>query len=143
MRVVVKNVDGEIELFVRYWTITDEHRSVTQQNGTVVVVAASCAIFALVGFALNLAGLPWLMRWAPLWAVAAVLLFAFHLYSRRRYLLVGLTDGRSIFFLADRPSRERLLAFLHAMTEARETYRLGLDEPPEWDDDPDTTSEIS
>lgn len=118
----MKDFDGEIETFIEYETLTSRTRTLVQQNGRVYIAAVSFGIFALVGFILNFAGISSLMRWSPLWAIASIVFFGFHFYRRRRYLLVDLTDQRSIFFLADKPSKEELTAFMMSMKEARKGH---------------------
>jgi hypothetical protein len=51
--------------------------------------------------------------------VAALIFFAFHIYKKRRYMLVDLANKQSIFFLADKPSRDELAKFLQDMYSAR------------------------
>lgn len=55
-------------------------------------------------------------------AIAAVIFFGFYLWRRRNYLLLGLANGNSLFFLKNNPSGEQLLAFLKEMEEARKRY---------------------
>lgn len=94
-RLFVKDFDGEMENFVEYETVTRRTRTIVRQDGKTYVAAISFGLFALLGFGLGLAGMPALMRWSPLWAVASAVFFAFHLYKRRRYLLLDLTEGRA------------------------------------------------
>ncbi len=122
IRLYVKDMDGETETFIDYESITPTTRLITRQNGRLYVAAISFGIFALVGFILNLAGISALMRWVPLWGVASVVLFGFHFYKRRRYFLVDLNNDRSIFFIADQPSKNALKEFVQSMYESRKKY---------------------
>jgi hypothetical protein len=92
------------------------------QSGRLYVAAISFGIFALIGLVLNFAGISALMRWAPLWGIASVILFGFHFYKRRRYFLVDLNNERSIFFIADQPSKNALIDFVQAMYGSRKKY---------------------
>ena len=77
------------------------------------------------------------MRWVPLWVVAALIFFGFYFARRRRYTLIDLTDGKSLFFLRDRPSKKKLEAFLSEMFSARNSYlrktysRIDADNDPQ------------
>ena len=122
IRLFVKDFDGETETYIPYERITSTTRTITQQDGRLYIAAISFGIFALVGFALFFAGEPILMRWAPLWGIASVIFFAFHFYKKRGYFLLDLNDGKSIFFLANRPSGEELTRFAKSVVEARKTY---------------------
>jgi hypothetical protein len=122
IRCYTKDLNGEGEAYLDYETLTSTTRKASHQNGTVYIMALSFGVFALIGLALNLAGFSTLMRWAPLWLVASLVLFGFHFYQKRRYFLVDLTTGKSIFFLADKPSREELERFIASMYEARKKY---------------------
>lgn len=122
IRLHTKDMDGETETFIDYESITPTTRLITRQNGRLYVAAISFGIFALVGFVLNFAGISALMRWAPLWGVASVILFGFHFYKRRRYFLVDLKNDRSIFFIADRPSKDAVKEFIQSMYESRKKY---------------------
>ena len=122
IRIFTKDASGEIESSISYEDLTTRTRQVTQQDGALYMATISFGVFALVGLIASAAGVPTLMRWVPLWIIATPVLFAFHLAKRRRYLLVDLSDDRSLFFLRDRPSKERLADFLTAMQAARVKY---------------------
>lgn len=122
IRVYYKDSNGDAEIFVRYEDLTSEMRRVSQRDGRLYNIAISFGLFALVGFVANALGYQLLMRWAPLWAIAAVIFFGFYLWRRRNYLLLGLANGNSLFFLKNNPSGEQLLAFLKEMEEARKRY---------------------
>lgn len=122
IRLFIKDFNGEIETYTAYEKVTTTTRTMTQQNGRVYLTAISFGIFALIGFALYFAGISTLMRWTPLWAIASVIFFGFHFYKKRKYLLLDLSDGKSIFFLADRPSQEEVGRFIQSMYEARKRY---------------------
>jgi len=62
------------------------------------------------------------MRWAPLWAIAAVIFFGFYLWRRRNFLFLDLTNGKTLVFLENNPSAEALDRFLQEMTGARKQY---------------------
>lgn len=122
IRLYVKDFDGETETYIPYEKITTTTRTITQQDGRVYIAAISFAIFALIGFALFFAGTPTLMRWSPLWAIASIIFFGFHFYKKRKYFLLDLSDGKSVFFLANRPSNEELSQFMKSVYEARKRY---------------------
>lgn len=122
IRCYTKDLNGEGEVFLDYESLTTTTRKISQQNGTLYTLMISFGIFAAVGFALNLMGISALMRWTPLWLVAAVIFYGFHVFKKRRYLLVDLSNGKSILFLADRPSSEELDNFIRAMYAARKKY---------------------
>ena len=122
IRVVSKDANGEVEVYVKYEDLTPQMRYVTQQNGRLYTAAISFGIFSLAGLAANLAGEPLLMRWVPLWIIATVILFGWHLARRRRYLLVDLANGNSLYFLRDKPSPQDLSKFLDALQSKRYQY---------------------
>jgi hypothetical protein len=122
IRLYVKDFDGETETYIPYEKLTTTTRTITQQDGRVYIAAISFGIFALIGFALYFVGTSTLMRWAPLWAIASVIFFGFHFYKKRSYFLLDLSDGKSIFFLANRPSREVLGRFVKSVYESRKRY---------------------
>ena len=122
IRVVSKDANGEVEVYVKYEDLTPQIRSVTDQNGRLYMAAIAFGIFALAGLAANLAGEPSLMRWVPIWMIATVILLGFHFARRRRYLLVDLANGNSLYFLRDQPSPEKLVDFLEAMQAKRYQY---------------------
>lgn len=122
IRLYVKDFDGEAEIYIPYEKVTTTTRTITQQDGRVYIAAISFGIFALIGFALYFAGTSTLMRWAPLWGIASVIFFGFHFYKRRRYFLLDLSDGKSVFFLANLPSKEELSGFMKSVYEARKRY---------------------
>lgn len=122
IRLFVKDLDGETETYVQYETVTPNTRVITRQDGRVYIAAIAFGIFALVGFVLNLLGISSLMRWAPLWAVASIIFFGFHLYKRRRYFILDLSDQTSIFFIANQPSKEILQNFIVSLYKARKQY---------------------
>ncbi len=122
IRLYVKDMDGEVETFIEYETITPQKRSIVQQDGRLYIAAISLGIFGLVGLVLNFAGIGVLMRWTPLWIVASLIFFGFHFVKRRLYLLVDLTTNKSIFFLQDRPSKAILDQFLSQMYDIQKSY---------------------
>ena len=122
IRLFVKDMDGETETFIDYESLTPRTRRITTQSGRLYVIAVSFGVFAMVGFVLNLAGVTALMRWTPVWAIASAILFGFHLYKRRRYFLIDLNNDRSIFFIADQPSKEALEEFVRRMFESQKGY---------------------
>lgn len=122
MRIYIKDTSGEVESFIDYESLTPRRRSLTQQSGWLHISAISFGIFGLVGVALNFVGVPQLMRWAPLWIVASVIFFAFYLAMRRRYTLVDLDNGKALFFLYNKPSKEQLEQFLAAMYQVQREY---------------------
>jgi hypothetical protein len=122
IRVLSKDANGEVEFYVPYEDLTSQVRYVTEQNGRLYIAAVSFGIFSLAGLAANFAGEPSLMRWVPVWIVATVILFGFHLAKRRRYVLLDLTDGKSIFFLRDKPSEQQLSSFLESVQSRRRHY---------------------
>lgn len=122
IRLFVKDLNGEAEVFVDYTQLTQSMRKATQQDGFIFVSAISLGLFALVGFGLNFLGVPSLMRWSPLWAIASIIFWGFHFAKRRRYLLVDLIDGQTIAFLADKPSKEKLQVFLEKMQSMKKEY---------------------
>ena len=87
IRVFYKDSNGDAEVFVRYEDLTTETRRVSTRNGFLYNMALSFGIFALVGFVAYALGYELLMRWAPLWAIAAVIFFGFYLWRRRSYLV--------------------------------------------------------
>ena len=117
-----KDSSGEIEFFVNYLDLTTQTRRFVRRDGSIYTFAVSFGLFALVGFVADLLGYSLLMRWAPLWAIAAIIFFGFYFWRRRDYLLLDLTNGKSLFFLKDNPSAEALGRFLREMTEARKRY---------------------
>jgi hypothetical protein len=122
IRLFVKDIDGETEIYVQYETVTPNTRIITRQDGWVYIAAISFGIFALVGFVLNFVGVSSLMRWSPLWAVASIIFFGFHLYRRRRYFILDLSDKTSIFFLSNQPSKEILESFVTSLYGMRRQY---------------------
>lgn len=122
IRLYVKDLDGETEIHIQYETITSSTRVITRQDGRVYLTAISCGIFALIGFGLHFAGISALMRWAPLWAVASVVFFGFHFFKRRKYFILDLSDRKSVFFLANQPSKEKLQDFVKSLYEKRRKY---------------------
>lgn len=66
LRVVVKDLNGEVEAFVDYQNVSRTTRTVTEQNGRLYLVAISLTVFFLVGSILYFFGIPALMRWVPL-----------------------------------------------------------------------------
>lgn len=122
LKLFVKESDGSIEEFVAYEDVTTTTRRFTSQNAKLAMAAFSFATFALIGFALDVLGYPFLMRWARAWVVFAAILFAFHVAKRRNYLLVDLANGKSLFFLAAKPSAEALDQFLAALQDTRKSY---------------------
>ncbi len=122
IRLFVKDLDGETESYIQYETVTSNTRVITRQDGRVYTAAISFGIFALIGFGLNFAGTSSLMRWSPLWAIASVVFFGFHFYKRRRYFILDLSDRKSIFFLADKPSKEKLREFIKSLYDTRRKY---------------------
>lgn len=122
IRLYVKDLDGETEVYTQYETITPTTRMITRQDGRLYIISISFGIFALIGLALNFAGISVLMRWTPLWAIASIILFCFHLYKRRRYFLIDLSDHKSIFFLANKPSKDELDGFIKSIYVARKNY---------------------
>ncbi len=138
IRLFAKNLNGEVETFVNYTHLTQSMRKATQQDGFIFVSAISLGLFALVGFGLNFLGVPALMRWSPLWAIASIIFWGFHFARRRRYLIVDLIDGDTILFLADNPSKEKLQAFLESMQTMKKEYiRREYFTPVDPDADPD------
>ena len=122
IRLVTKDVDGHFEAFVRYEIVTPQHRSYTRQDGRVYIAAISFGIFGLIGLGLNLLGEDTLMRWSPLWLMASLVLWGFHIYKRRHYLLVDLGDKKQIFFLHNKPSKEKFEKFLEELYSAQRHY---------------------
>lgn len=117
-----KDSSGEVEFFVNYAELTTQTRRFVRRDGRIYTFAVSFGLFALVGFVADLLGYSLLMRWAPLWAIAAIIFFGFYFWRRRDYFLLDLTNGKSLFFLKDNPSAEALGRFLQAVTEARKQY---------------------
>ena len=136
VRVFSKGANGEVEFYVQYEDLTSQIRHLTEQSGRLYIVAISFGVFSLVGHAANLAGEPALMRWVPLWTIAALILFAFHLAKRRRYLLLDLTDGKTLFFLRDKPSERELSDFLATMQSKRKQYLRDTYYKIDMDNDP-------
>lgn len=122
IRIYVKNANGDVEAFVRYEDLTTETRRVSERDGRLYNITISFALFAVVGFIAYLLGYPLLMRWAPLWAIAAVIFFGFYLWRRRRYVILSLSTGKSLYFLANNPSADAMLGFFKEMEEARNRY---------------------
>jgi len=122
IRVYQKDANGEVELFVRYEELGKETRRISKRDGRLYNITISFALFALVGFVAYLLGYPLLMRWAPLWAIAAIIFFGFYLWRRRNYFLLRLENGNFLFFLANNPSADALQGFLKEMEEARNRY---------------------
>lgn len=122
IRVYVKDANGDVEAFVRYQDLTTETRRISERDGRLFNFAASFGVFALVGFVAYALGYELLMRWAPLWAIAAAIFFAFYLWRRRRYILLSLSNGKSLYFLADNPSADAMVGFFKEMEEARKRY---------------------
>lgn len=121
----VFDVKGERERYIEYETITTQTRMFIQQDGRLFIAAISFGVFSLVGFVLNILDTSTLMRWTPLWGIASIIFFGFYFYMRRRYFLVDLTDGTSIFFLADNPSKVELERFVQSLLETRKKYMQG------------------
>lgn len=122
IRVYYKDSNGDAEIFVRYEDLTPDMSRISQRDGRLYNIAISFGLFALAGFVANLLGYQQLMRWAPLWAIAAVIFFGFYLWRRRNYLRLGLASGNYLYFLKNDPSEEQLLAFFKEMQEARKRY---------------------
>ncbi len=122
IRVFYKDSNGDAEVFVRYEDLTTETRRVSTRNGFLYNMALSFGIFALVGFVAYALGYELLMRWAPLWAIAAVIFFGFYLWRRRSYLVLGLEGGKSLYFLTNNQPRDELLGFLKEMEETKKRY---------------------
>jgi hypothetical protein len=122
LRAYVKNIDGEVETFIEYETLTRQRRNVTKQSGWLYIAAVSFGLFGLVGFFLNLAGNDSLIRWTPLWVIASVIFFGFYYARRRRYTLIDLTTDQSLYFLRDKPTREAFIQFLNRMYQAQRSY---------------------
>jgi len=122
IRIFTKDDGGEIEAFVDYEDVTSRTRHVTEQSGRLYRIAVSFGVFSIVGLVANYAGVTSVMRWVPLWIIATAIFFAIHLVKRRRYLLLDLKNGRSIFFLHSRPSEKQLANFLEAIQAARKQY---------------------
>ena len=121
-RLFVKDMDGETETFVDYENITERTRTITRQDGRVYIAAISFGIFGLAGVILNLLGSDSLMRWAPLWLIASIILWGFHFFKRRRYFLVDMHNKQSIFFIVNRPSKEALSRFIKELYATRRAY---------------------
>ncbi len=122
MRVYVKDFDGEVESFVEYETLTRQRRQVSKQTGWLYVAAVSFGLFGLVGIVLNLAGDATLMRWTPLWLLASVIFFGFHVARRRRYTLISLDNEHALFFLRDKPNKAEFERFLTLMYDVQRNY---------------------
>lgn len=122
LRAYVKDIDGEVETFIEYETLTRQRRNVTKQSGWLYIAAVSFGLFGLVGFFLNLAGDASLMRWTPLWVIASVIFFGFYYARRRRYTLIDLTTDQSLYFLRDKPTKEAFIQFLNRMYQAQRSY---------------------
>ena len=122
IRCKAKDSSGELEFFVNYPDLTTQTRSFLRRDGRIYTFAVSFGLFALVGFAAYALGYPVLMRWAPLWAIAAIIFFGFYIWRRRSFLFLDLTNGKVLVFLKDNPSAEALERFLQEMNEARKRY---------------------
>ena len=122
IRLTTKDMDGQFEAFVQYENLTPQRRSYTKQDGRLFVAAISFGFFGLIGVGANLLGESTLMKWAPLWLIASLVFFGFHFYKRRRYLLIDLEDKKQIFFLQDKPSKQKLEKFLEEMYAAQKHY---------------------
>lgn len=117
-----KDSSGELEFFVDYAELTTQTRRFVRRDGRLYTFAVSFGLFALVGFAANLLGYSLLMRWAPLWAIAAIIFFGFYIWRRRSYLFLDLANGKTLVFLDNNPSAAALGHFLQEMNEARTRY---------------------
>lgn len=124
IRQFTKDSSGEIDSFVRYEDLKQppQMRRFARRDGRLYNIAVSFALFAAAGFIAYLLGFPLLMRWAPLWAIAAVIFYGFYLYRRRDYLLVDLENGKAMVFLTNNQSKQELESFLEEMGEARKRY---------------------
>ena len=122
IRAITKNADGQVEFFVQYEDLTSRTRHITRQSGWIYISAISFGVFSLVGLAAHLLGESSMMRWVPLWLAATLIFFGFHFALRRKYTLLDLTNGKSLFFLNDRPSKEKLRAFLEEVISTKKNY---------------------
>lgn len=122
IRVYSKKMNGDVELFIPYEELSTRTRRQSDRDGRLYNIALSFAIFAAVGFIAYLFNYPLLMRWAPLWAIAAIIFFGFYLYRKRSYLVLELNNGKALYFLANNPSKQALEDFFKEMFVARDRY---------------------
>jgi hypothetical protein len=122
IRAISKDSNGEVEFFIPYEDLTTRTRQITRQDGWIYTSAISFGIFSAVGLAAHAFGVSSMMRWVPLWIVATFVFLCFHLARRRKYTLVDLSDGKSVFFLRDKPSKEIMDAYFSKMFSARRSY---------------------
>lgn len=117
-----KDSSGELEFFVNYSDLTTQTRRFMRRDGRIYTFAVSFGLFALVGFVADLLGYSLLMRWAPFWAVVAIIFLGFYFWRRRSFLFLDLSNGKTLVFLENNPSAEALSQFLQEMNEARKRY---------------------
>lgn len=136
LRVIVKDGDGTAEVLIDYEMITMNKRHLVEQSSRLYFSAISFGIFSCGGLVAYSLGVTAMAKWVALWLLASIVLFAFHWARRKEYLLVDLTNDKSLFFLQGRPSTGKLERFLEEMYKRRRRYLRHRYEEIDFDNDP-------
>jgi len=123
IRLITKNLNGENEYYIGYESISTTTRTITQQNGRVLLIAIAFGFFTLIGLILDFITIhSEFTGVAILFGSAALVFFCLHLYQKRRYFIVDLNNKKSILFIANKPSPEQLASFIKSLYEQRRNF---------------------
>lgn len=119
LRTFVKDADGETENYLDYEEFSSRTRLHMERNSRLFMVTVSFWAFAILGLVYGMATGSQ-VRHVGFWLLMALVLGAFYLMTKKRYILLDMDVGRSLFFLRNSPDQATVREFIDRIIKKKQ-----------------------